>query len=63
MNIAVVGAGAMGSMFGALLHRGGHEVVLVDVDETQVDAINRSDDWVEGRAAFTEKRAPMFKGK
>ena len=41
MRIAVVGAGAMGSMFGALLHRAGHDVTLVDVDDAQVDAINR----------------------
>lgn len=32
----------MGSMFGALLHRAGHDVTLVDVDQAQVDAINRN---------------------
>jgi 2-dehydropantoate 2-reductase len=31
MRIAVVGAGAMGSIFGARFVQGGHEVVLVDV--------------------------------
>jgi len=30
----------MGSMFGALLHRAGHDVTLVDIDDSQVDAIN-----------------------
>lgn len=37
--IAVVGAGSMGSMFGGLLARAGHDVVLVDVDEGHVRAI------------------------
>ena len=31
MKIAVVGAGAMGSIFGARFHQAGHETVLVDV--------------------------------
>ena len=41
MRIAVVGAGAVGSVYGALLARSGHEVTLVDVAAEQVDAINR----------------------
>ena len=41
MRIAVVGAGAVGSVYGALLARSGHEVTLVDVATEQVDAINR----------------------
>jgi 2-dehydropantoate 2-reductase len=40
MKIAVVGAGAMGSIFGARFARGGHEVVLVDVAEPLVEKIN-----------------------
>ena len=31
MKIAVIGAGAMGSLFGALLAEGGHEVWLCDI--------------------------------
>lgn len=40
MKIAVVGAGAMGSLFGGLLTKAGNEVVLVDVSTTVVDALN-----------------------
>lgn len=40
MRIAVVGAGAMGSIFGAALARGGDEVTLVDVAEPLVEKIN-----------------------
>ena len=40
MRIAVVGAGAMGSIFGARFHQAGHETVLVDVVQPLVDTIN-----------------------
>lgn len=40
MKIAVVGAGAMGSIFGARFHQAGHDTVLVDVAQPLVDAIN-----------------------
>jgi 2-dehydropantoate 2-reductase len=42
MRIAVVGAGAMGSIFGARLAGGGHDVVLVDVARPIVDRINEA---------------------
>jgi 2-dehydropantoate 2-reductase len=40
-KIVVVGAGAMGSLFGGLLARGGLDVTLLDVRKEHVDAINR----------------------
>ena len=40
MRIAVVGAGAMGSIFGAALARGGDDVTLVDVVEPLVEKVN-----------------------
>jgi 2-dehydropantoate 2-reductase len=39
MRIAVVGAGAMGSIFGARFTQGGHEIVLVDVARPLVEKI------------------------
>lgn len=42
MNIAVVGCGAMGSIYAALLASAGHAVIAVDTDAAHVDAINRN---------------------
>lgn len=41
MKVAVVGAGAMGAIFGARFAQGGHETVLVDVARQLVDVYNR----------------------
>lgn len=41
MKIAMLGAGAMGSLFGGWLAEGGHDVTLVDVNAAHVDAIAR----------------------
>lgn len=40
MRIAVVGAGAMGAMFGVTLAEAGNEVVLIDTNAAHVAAIN-----------------------
>lgn len=40
MKIAVVGAGAMGSIFGSRLTEAGHKTVLVDVSEPLVERLN-----------------------
>ena len=39
MKIAIMGAGAMGSLFGAPPGPAGHEVLLVDVDPAVVAAV------------------------
>lgn len=48
MKIAVIGAGAMGSIYAALLSDAGHEVWAVDTWGEHVDAINRAGLRVEG---------------
>ena len=40
MRIALVGAGAIGSVMGGLLSRAGVDVTLVDMFKEHVDAIN-----------------------
>ncbi|MEX3979930.1 ketopantoate reductase family protein [Paraburkholderia sp. EG287A] len=42
MHIAILGAGAMGSLFGGLLAVAGHRVTLLDVDEAHLKAINET---------------------
>lgn len=39
MKIAILGAGAMGSAIGALLHEAGHDVTLIEVARPAIDAI------------------------
>jgi 2-dehydropantoate 2-reductase len=41
MQIAILGAGAMGSLFGGLLAEAGHAVSLLDIDEAHLEAIRR----------------------
>jgi len=48
MKIAVLGAGAMGSLYGGHLAEGGHEVWLLDVWKEHVDAVNQQGLYIEG---------------
>jgi 2-dehydropantoate 2-reductase len=41
MKISIIGSGAMGSLFGGMLSRAGHDVVLYDVFREHVEAILR----------------------
>jgi enoyl-CoA hydratase/carnithine racemase len=36
---------------------------IAGIARAQVDTIFASEDWVEGRSAFTQKRAPRYRGK
>lgn len=48
MKVAVLGAGAMGCLYGGLLAEAGNEVWLVDVWKDHVDAINKEGLHIEG---------------
>jgi len=48
MKIAIVGAGAMGSVYGGLFSAAGHDVWLVDIWREHVDAIRKSGLHVSG---------------
>ena len=56
MRVAVVGAGSMGSVFGAGCHEGGHSTVLVDVARPLVDRINADGVTIVGKDG-TERNA------
>ncbi len=48
MKIAVIGTGAMGSIYAARFSRAGHEVIAIDVWEPHVDQINKNGLFIEG---------------
>jgi 2-dehydropantoate 2-reductase len=50
MKIAILGAGAMGCLYGAAFHRAGARVTLVDVNQAHIDAINANGLELETRA-------------
>src|SRR3569623_269707 len=52
MNVAVVGAGAMGSLYAAAFHRAGATVTLVDVNPAHIAAINSSGLQLDTRAGI-----------
>ena len=67
MRIGVVGAGAMGCLFGGLLAEAGQDVFLVDVSERQIAAINEgglllATDGGERRVRLPAGRADAFQG-
>lgn len=42
MKICVIGAGAMGSLFGALLYAAGHQVGLLETQQSHIEAVRRN---------------------
>lgn len=58
MKIAILGAGAMGSLYGGLLHRSGNEVILIDVSEAHIDEVNRQGLYIDGPEQEINVRVP-----
>jgi 2-dehydropantoate 2-reductase len=48
MKITIMGAGAMGSLFGGLLTEAGNQVCLLDIWKEHVETINKDGLWIEG---------------
>ncbi len=48
MKIVIIGAGAMGSVYGGLLAEAGNDVYFLDVFKEHVDNINKNGLWMEG---------------
>ncbi len=53
MRIALVGAGAMGTIIGALITKGGEDIVLVDVNVPHVEALNEKGARITGHMDLT----------
>ena len=54
MKIAILGAGAMGSAIGALLHKAGHQVTLIDVSRPAIDAVQSRGLIIQNKAGEQE---------
>ncbi len=50
MRVLILGAGAMGCLYGAAFHRAGCQVMFVDVNQAHIDAINANGLELETRA-------------
>ena len=67
MKIAILGAGAMGSAIGALLHKAGNAVTLIDVARPAIEAVqsrgliiqNKAGDQETVRVAITDQPASI----
>ena len=55
MKIAVVGAGAMGSLFGGRLSQSGHQVLLYDINREHVETIQTDGLVIEDLASGTQE--------
>ena len=58
MKTAIVGAGAMGSLFGALLHEAGADVWVLDTRQEHIDAIKQRGLSVEAAGQTRTVRVP-----
>ncbi|MGN2369025.1 2-dehydropantoate 2-reductase [Clostridium cagae] len=60
MKIAIVGAGAMGSRYGYMLHESGNEVFLIDAWKDHVDTINKEGLTVEQNGECKKVKIPAM---
>jgi len=60
MKVAILGAGAMGCLFGAAFHRAGHAVTLVDVNTAHIAAINAHGLELDTRAGVEHLPIPAL---
>ncbi|ABK61620.1 2-dehydropantoate 2-reductase [Clostridium novyi] len=60
MKISIVGAGAMGSRYGYMLHEGGNEVFLIDAWKEHVDIINKEGLTIEENGQFKKVKIPAM---
>ena len=60
MKVLVLGAGAMGCLYGAAFHRAGCDVVFVDVNQPHIDAINGNRLELETRAGIERLPIPAL---
>lgn len=54
MKIAILGAGAMGSAIGALLHKAGHSVTLIEVSRSVIEAVQSRGLIIQNKAGGQE---------
>jgi 2-dehydropantoate 2-reductase len=54
MNVAILGAGAMGSAIGAMLHKAGNKVVLIDVSRPTLEAVQSRGLIIQNKAGEQE---------
>lgn len=54
MKIAILGAGAMGSAIGALLHKAGHQATLIDVSRPAIEAVQSRGLIIQNKAGEQE---------
>lgn len=57
MRVALVGAGSLGTITGALMSKNGVDVTLVDANKTHVDALNKVGATITGK--MNEKNIPV----
>ena len=58
MKVLILGAGAMGCLYGAAFHRAGCKVTLVDVNRAHIDAISAHGLELETRAGVEHLPIP-----